>query len=71
MTRSNAHFLRLTVLGAIGLRAAPLVVWGELPCMRDECTYIQIADRFLAGQGMTDSALHTPRRKVHTLELCK
>ena len=56
MTRSNAHFLRLTVLAAIGLRAAPLVVWGELPCMRDECTYIQIADRFLAGQGMTDSA---------------
>jgi len=56
VTRPNERFLRFTVLAAIALRAAPLVVWGELPCIRDECTYIQIADRFLAGQGMTDSA---------------
>ena len=39
------------------LRVIPLVVWGyEWGCIRDECTYIGLAKRMVAGEGMTASA---------------
>jgi hypothetical protein len=37
------------------LRAVPLAVWADDVCVRDECTYIRLADRLADGAGMTSS----------------
>ena len=37
------------------LRAIPLIVWTRWPCVRDECTYLKLADRMVEGEGMTSS----------------
>lgn len=50
------RFLWWTLALAVLLRAVPLLVWGDASCTRDECTYVQIADRLQAGHGMTGSA---------------
>lgn len=46
--------------GALGagllLRAIPAITWATDSCVRDECTYIKLAERFAQGQGMTGSA---------------
>lgn len=38
------------------LRVLPLVLWPDWDCVRDECTYIKISKRMVAGEGMTSSA---------------
>ena len=38
------------------VRAIPLLIWQDWPCIRDECTYLRIADRMVHGEGMTASA---------------
>ncbi len=38
------------------LRLLPLAFWPTDQCIRDECTYIKIAERFVDGQGITASA---------------
>ncbi len=35
------------------LRALPLLRWPEVACLRDECTYLTLAGRMSAGEGMT------------------
>lgn len=50
------RFLWWALVLAVALRALPLLVWGDGSCTRDECTYVQIADRLQAGRGMTGSA---------------
>ena len=51
----NKILFRLMVAGFI-LRVVPLLVWiNTWPCVRDECTYLRLADRMAAGQGMTSS----------------
>lgn len=52
----NDRFLRRTLFAGVLLRAIPLIIWGDAPCVRDECTYIQITQRMLDGRGMTGSA---------------
>ncbi len=39
---------------AIGflLRVVPMLLWIDKPCVRDECTYIEIAESIMAGKGM-------------------
>ena len=44
--------LRTTVLVAGLLRVIPMLVWVDKPCVRDECTYIDLADAILNGDGM-------------------
>lgn len=38
------------------LRVVPLAIWPNERCVRDECTYLTVADGFAAGEGMTASA---------------
>ncbi len=47
--------LKWILLLGLLLRAVPLAIWNEERCARDECTYIAIADRMIAGEGMTSS----------------
>ena len=42
------------LIGAF-LRVLPLAVWQTDKCMRDECTYMSLANRIAAGEGMTPS----------------
>ena len=47
--------MRLMVAGFV-LRGLPLLVWIQTwPCVRDECTYLRLAERMAAGDGMTSS----------------
>jgi len=47
--------LRAAVLVAGVLRLVPMLVWIDKPCVRDECTYIDLAQNLLDGQGITGS----------------
>ena len=43
------------VVGTL-LRGVPLAVWAwEWGCVRDECTYLRLAERMASGEGMTSS----------------
>lgn len=44
--------LRATVLVAGLLRLLPMLIWIDKPCVRDECTYIDLAQSLLDGNGM-------------------
>ena len=37
------------------LRIIPLMIWLYWPCVRDECTYLRLAERMVDGDGMTAS----------------
>ena len=51
----NKRLRQLMVAGFV-LRALPLLVWiNTWPCVGDECTYLRLAERMSAGQGMTSS----------------
>ena len=39
----------------VAMRLIPLAVWPWERCVRDECTYLKVADGFAAGDGMTGS----------------
>ena len=43
------------MLAGLLLRIIPLAVWTRWPCVRDECTYLKLADRMVNGEGMTSS----------------
>ncbi len=45
--------LRNAMIVAFILRVVPMLVWIAKPCVRDECTYVDIAKSLLAGKGMT------------------
>jgi hypothetical protein len=45
-------FFAALVVGTL-LRALPLAIWPEEACVRDECSYIRIAEKIATGQGMT------------------
>lgn len=47
----NRH-LWATLVVAAALRIVPMLVWLDKPCVRDECTYMDLAERLLAGEGM-------------------
>ena len=47
--------LRWALLVALAVRAIPGLVWAFDSCLRDECTYIRLAQRFGEGEGMTSS----------------
>jgi len=40
------------MLAAFLLRLVPMLVWIDKPCVRDECTYVDLAGALLAGRGM-------------------
>ena len=44
------------LLLAAWVRALPLAMWPMQVCVRDECTYIKLANRILEGQGLTAAA---------------
>lgn len=48
--------LRAALAAGLALRAIPGLVWMTDGCVRDECTYVKLAARFAAGEGMTGSA---------------
>jgi 4-amino-4-deoxy-L-arabinose transferase-like glycosyltransferase len=48
----NDKALRTTVLVAGLLRVVPMLVWIDKPCVRDECTYMELADAILDGRGV-------------------
>ncbi|MEC8381623.1 MAG: glycosyltransferase family 39 protein [Myxococcota bacterium] len=51
----NKRLIQLMVAGFV-LRGLPLLIWiNTWPCVRDECTYLRLAERMSAGQGMTSS----------------
>ncbi|MCB9765867.1 MAG: glycosyltransferase family 39 protein [Alphaproteobacteria bacterium] len=41
------------LLAGLWLRAATLARWPQTPCIRDECTYVNLAERIVDGEGMT------------------
>lgn len=45
--------LRKAMLVAFVLRVAPMLIWISKPCVRDECTYVDLGRTLLAGGGMT------------------
>ncbi len=45
-------FFAALVVGTL-LRILPLAIWPEEACVRDECSYIRIAEKIADGQGMT------------------
>lgn len=47
--------LKILAIDAV-LRATPLLLWPDERCVRDECTYMKVADRLLGGEGITGSA---------------
>jgi hypothetical protein len=53
---SKSKALRNIMILAFSLRVLPLIIWSRWPCIRDECTYLRIADRMIDGEGMTSSA---------------
>lgn len=44
--------LRNALLVAFVLRLVPMLVWIDKPCVRDECTYVDLAEAILDGRGM-------------------
>lgn len=44
--------LRNAMIAAFVLRLVPMLVWIDKPCVRDECTYVDLAGSILAGNGM-------------------
>jgi 4-amino-4-deoxy-L-arabinose transferase-like glycosyltransferase len=44
------------VLFAAWVRFVPMVMWPTQPCVRDECTYMKLAQRILDGEGLTAAA---------------
>jgi hypothetical protein len=51
--RDRQLWVALT-LGTL-LRVVPALYWWDDGCVRDECTYIKLAERFADGEGMTSS----------------
>ena len=51
----HSRALNFIMLGGVLLRAIPLLIWTRWPCVRDECTYLRLADRMVEGEGMTSS----------------
>ncbi len=45
-------WVRRAMLAAFFLRVLPMVVWNSKPCVRDECTYEDIAQSLMMGDGM-------------------
>jgi hypothetical protein len=45
-------FFAALVAGTL-LRLLPLAIWPEESCVRDECSYIRIAEKIAEGRGMT------------------
>src|SRR6185436_10160288 len=45
-------FFAALVVGTL-FRVLPLAIWPEESCVRDECSYIRIAEKIASGQGMT------------------
>lgn len=52
MARYGDRWLAVAMVVAFVLRLVPMLVWLDKPCVRDECTYEEIAHAFLAGKGM-------------------
>lgn len=48
--------LRWALLVGAWLRLWPLARWPSMACVRDECTYLALAERLLEGQGITPAA---------------
>ncbi len=44
--------LRDALLVGLLLRVVPMLVWVDKPCLRDECTYVRMADAMLDGRGV-------------------
>ncbi len=44
--------LRKAMIVAFVLRVVPMLVWISKPCVRDECTYVDLGRTLLAGGGM-------------------
>jgi hypothetical protein len=44
--------LRTAMLVAAAIRVVPMLLWIRKPCIRDECTYEELANAILAGDGM-------------------
>lgn len=44
--------LRNAMIVAFVLRLVPMLAWIDKPCVRDECTYVDLAESLLGGQGM-------------------
>lgn len=55
--RRDRWLLAALVVGLV-LRVLPLLVWPDVPCVRDECTYLELASRMAAGEGMTPSSTY-------------
>ena len=52
MARYGDRWLVAAAVVALALRLVPMLIWMDKPCVRDECTYQEIARAFLAGKGM-------------------
>lgn len=48
----HVRTLRNAILAAFVLRLVPMLVWIDKPCVRDECTYQDLAQALLDGRGM-------------------
>ena len=44
------------LLLAAWLRFLPMAMWPMQPCVRDECTYMKLAERIMDGEGLTSAA---------------
>ena len=51
---SDKWLKKAVIIGAL-LRLVPVCIWIYWPCVRDECTYLRLAERMVAGEGMTAS----------------
>lgn len=47
--------LRAALAVGLVLRVLPVLTWRGDPCVRDECTYLELAEGFARGRGMTGS----------------
>jgi 4-amino-4-deoxy-L-arabinose transferase-like glycosyltransferase len=50
--RIDRVFFAALVVGTL-LRILPLAIWPEEACVRDECSYVRIAEKIANGKGMT------------------
>ncbi|MSP54711.1 MAG: hypothetical protein EXR69_03765 [Myxococcales bacterium] len=46
------HPLRNAMVVAFFFRLVPMLLWIDKPCVRDECTYVDLAASILRGEGM-------------------
>jgi hypothetical protein len=51
----DPHVWTAIAVGLV-LRVVPALLWLDDGCVRDECSYIHLSDRFAQGQGMTSSS---------------